>query len=140
MPYEERLREPNLFSLERRRLRADFVLPFKIFIGQVDLNPSKFVLRPPRAGPRGRTFRLLQGPGRLLRRRGAFSVRVVKCWNGLPAPLVLPLSVSISTKQQLCNFCSPSLTFFSFLYLQTIYVSLTTKYCLCGYYWPSWKF
>ncbi len=47
MPYEERLRKLNLFSLERRRLRADLVLAFKFFNGEVDLNPSEFFLRPP---------------------------------------------------------------------------------------------
>ncbi len=62
VPYEERLRQLNLFSLERRRLRADLILPFKIFKGEVDLNPSEFFLHRPRAGLRGHTYRLLQGP------------------------------------------------------------------------------
>ncbi len=72
VPYEERLRQLNLFSLERRRLRADLILAFKIFKGEVDLNPSEFFLRPPRAGLRGHTYRLLQGPSRLRCRRGAY--------------------------------------------------------------------
>ncbi len=38
MPYEERLRQVNLFSLERRRLRADLILAFKIFKGEVALS------------------------------------------------------------------------------------------------------
>ncbi len=99
VPYEERLRQLNLFSLERRRLRADLILAFKIFKGEVDLNPSAFFLRPPRAGLRGHAYRLLQGPSRLRRKSGAFSVRVVKYWNRLPAHLVLAPSVSISKKQ-----------------------------------------
>ncbi len=53
VPYEERLRQLNLFSLERRCLRADLTLAFKIFKG--DINQSKFFLHPPRAGLRGHT-------------------------------------------------------------------------------------
>ncbi len=99
VPYEEMLRQLNLFSLERRRLRADLILVFKIFKGEVDLNPAEFFLRPPRAGLRGHTYRLLPGPSRLRRRSGAFSVLVVKYWNRLPAHLVLAPYVSIFKKQ-----------------------------------------
>ncbi len=69
--YEERLRKLNFFSLERRRPRADLILAFKIFEGEVDLTPSEFFLRPPRAGLRGHTYPLLQGPSHLRRRSGA---------------------------------------------------------------------
>ncbi len=72
------------FSLERRRLRADLILAFKICKGEVDLNPSEFFLGPPRAGLQGHTYRLLQGL-----RSGAFSVRIAKFWNRRPAHLVL---------------------------------------------------
>ncbi len=99
VPYDERLRQLKLFSLERRRLLADLILAFTIFKGEVDLNPSEFFLRPPQAGLRGHTYRFLQGPSRLRRRSGAFSVRVVKYWNRLPAHLVLAPSVSILKKQ-----------------------------------------
>ncbi len=99
VPYEERLRQLNLFSLERRRLRADLILAFKIFKGEVNLNSFEFFLRLPRASLRGHTYRLLQGRSRLRRRSGAFLVRVVKFWNRLPAHLVLSPSVSIFKKQ-----------------------------------------
>ncbi len=97
--YEKRLRQLNLFSLKRRRLRADLTLAFNICKGEVGLNPSEFFLRPPRAGLRGHTYRLLLGPSRLRRSSGAFSVRIVKFWNRLPAHLVLAPSVSIFKKQ-----------------------------------------
>ncbi len=74
-PYEERLRQLTLFSLERRRLRAELILDFRIFKGEVGLSPSDFLPRPSRAGLRGHAYRLLQGQSRLRRRGGAFSVR-----------------------------------------------------------------
>ncbi len=99
VPYNERLRQLNLISLERRRLRADFILAFKIFKGEVDLSPSDLFLRPLRGGLRGHIHRLLQAPSRLRHRSCAFSVRVVKYWNRLPAPLVLSPSVSVFKKK-----------------------------------------
>ncbi len=93
VPYEERLRQVNLFSLEPRRFRATFNLAFNIFKGEVDLSPSDFFLRPPRAGLRGHTYRLLLGPIRHQRRSGAFAARDVKYWNRLPVPLVLSPSL-----------------------------------------------
>ncbi len=130
VPYEERLRQ---LLAERRRLRADLILAFKIFKEEVDLNPSEFFLRPPRAGLRGHTYRLLQGPGRLSRRSGACSVRIVKFWNRLPSHLILSTSVSIfkknswtvigpkSSLQHLYNFCSHLLSIFTILLPQAIY-------------------
>ncbi len=83
-------------------LRADsyhLILAFKIFKGEVDLSPSDYFFRPPRTGLRGHTYKDLQGPNRLRRRSGAFSVRVVKYWNELLAPQVLLPSVSMFEKQ-----------------------------------------
>ncbi len=97
--YQIGLEKLNIFSLESRLLRADLVLAFKIFKGEVDLNPYEFFLRPPRAGLRGHIYRLLQEPSRLRRWSGAFSVRVVKFWNRLPAHLVLSPSVFTFKKQ-----------------------------------------
>ncbi len=61
VPYEERLRQCNSFSLERKRLRADLIPAFRIFKGVSDLSPSDFLLRPPQTGLRGHAYRIL-GP------------------------------------------------------------------------------
>ncbi len=132
----------------------DLILAFNIFKGEVDFNPSEFFLRPPRAGLRGYTYRLLQGPSRLRRRSDAFSVRVVKYWNRLPAHLVLAPCVSIFKKivgpplvrnlpystcvtsvpihWQLSQYCYHRLFMFS--------LNTQSQPRLCGYYWPSWPF
>ncbi len=86
-----------------------------------------------RPGLRGHTYRLLQRPSRLRRRSGAFSARIVKFWNRLPTHLVLAPSVSMVKKQldshwfeifpaPVYNFCPHSMTIFSILFAQTIYV------------------
>ncbi len=49
VPYEEGLRQLNLFSLERRRLRADLIMAFKSFKFEIDLRPPDFFFRSPRA-------------------------------------------------------------------------------------------
>ncbi len=99
VPYEERLRQLNLFSVEHRRLRADLILDYKISKEEADLIPSNFFLRSPRSGLRGHTHRLLQGPSRLRRRSAAFSARVVKYWDRLPTHLVLSPLLSIFKKE-----------------------------------------
>ncbi len=47
----------NFFSLERRSIRADLIMAFKIFEGEVDPSPFDFFLRPTRARLRGNTHR-----------------------------------------------------------------------------------
>ncbi len=111
------------------------------------------ILRPPQAGLREHTYRFLQGPRRLQRRSGVFSVRVMKYWNRLLAHLVLSPSVSIFKNSwtvngpkfflpRLCTSCPHSLTFFSILLPQTIYIFPypQSSTSLCDYYWPSWSF
>ncbi len=40
LPYEERLLSLGLHSLQRRRLRVDLIVAFKIYTGLVDVNPN----------------------------------------------------------------------------------------------------
>ncbi len=80
LPYEERL--------QRRRLRDDLITASKIFKGLLDIDPHLFFLPPVRRGLRGHPFKVLQGASHRRRRGSAFSVRVVKYWNKLPASVV----------------------------------------------------
>ncbi len=93
VPYEKRLRQLKLFSLERRHNRAGFILTFMILKGDLHLSPPYFFLRSPRAGLRGHTYRLLQGPNHLRRRNGALSVHVVQYCDRLQVPLVMSPSM-----------------------------------------------
>ncbi len=96
LPYMERLRQLNIFPLERKCLRDSLILAFKSFKSEADLSPSDFFLRPTRVWLRWHTYRLLQGPSRLRRRSGMYAV---KYWNRLPVPLALSPSVPIFKKK-----------------------------------------
>ncbi len=43
LSFEERLQQLGLYSLQRRRLRADLITTFKMFIGFLDVDPSFFL-------------------------------------------------------------------------------------------------
>ncbi len=45
LPYEDRLRRLNIFSLERRPLRGDLILAYNIFHGHPDLSRADFLRR-----------------------------------------------------------------------------------------------
>ncbi len=144
--------ETDRITIGRMELRR--LAKLKLFNpGQfkVGLKPSDFFLRPPQAGLRGHTHRLLQGPSRLRRRSRAFSARVVKYRNRLPARLVLSPSESIFKKQLDRQWSEifpvvPVLILFSFvdIFLYTVtpeYLRFPfPKSCLCGYHWPLCPF
>ncbi len=85
--------------LVRRRPRADLITDFKIFKGLLDIDPNLFFLPPARRGFRGHPFKVLQGANHRRRRGSAFSVRVVKCWNKLPASVVTAPPVNVFKKR-----------------------------------------
>ncbi len=96
--YEERLQRLGLYSLQRRRLRDNLITTLKIFKGLLDVDPNLFIVPPARRGLRGHPYKVLQGACHRRRRGSAFSVRVVKYWNKLPASVVTAPSVNVFTK------------------------------------------
>ena len=88
-PYEERLKELNLFSLEKRRMRGDLIEMFKIIKGFDNINTEDYI-----------TF----DRSNITRRRHSFKItgkrftsneakhfffnRIVNVWNSLPANVV----------------------------------------------------
>lgn len=84
LSYEERLRKLDLFSMSRRRLRGDLILVYQMRHEKIDLSQSDFFNVPLRDGLRGFSSKFLQKRAIGLRRRNAFSIRVVPFWNILP--------------------------------------------------------
>ncbi|PKU32063.1 hypothetical protein llap_17634 [Limosa lapponica baueri] len=85
LPYEERLRELHLFSLEKRRLRGDLITMFQ-YLKKED-GDSLFT-RSHMEKMRANGYRLLQGRFQLDTGGKIFTMRTISHWNNLPREVV----------------------------------------------------
>ena len=90
LPYEDRLRELGLFSLEKRRLRGDLIAAFQDLKGAYKLEGSQLFTRIDNSRTRGNGLKLKEGKFRLDIRGKFFTERVVRCWNSCPERLWVP--------------------------------------------------
>ena len=95
-PYEDRLRDLNLFSLHMRRLsEGDRVAIYKLVRGdQQALGKSLFPRAPPGV-TRNNSHKLAEGRFRLDIRRRDFTVRAARVWNHLPSEAVLASTLGV---------------------------------------------
>ena len=84
LSYEDRLRELDLFRLEKRRLREDLIAAFQYLKGAFKEEEDKLYTQSDSDRTVGIGFILKEGRFRANVREKFFTHKVVRCWNRLP--------------------------------------------------------
>ena len=85
-PYEERLKELNLYSLEKRRMRGDLIEMFKIIKGFDNINAEDYITFDRSNKTRRRhNFKINGKRFPSNKAKHLFFDRIVNVWDSLPA-------------------------------------------------------
>jgi len=95
VPYLERLRRLDLFSVKARMERYDLITCYKIFQGLSPVSPSDLFVMAPDARTRGHRFKIQVQFAATDVRKKFFSHRVVEPWNSLPSDVVEASSLPV---------------------------------------------
>ncbi len=139
LPYEDRLRRLNIFSLERRRLRGDLILAYNILHGCLDLPEAGCFEVPAERNLRGLDFKLRHRSFHLLRRKAVFSVKLPISWNKLAIEIVDAPTLDDFKRplDSACSFLFPSLPWLprSFNLNVTLFAALNITAMFDQYIW-----
>ena len=107
LPYKDRLKSLNLFSLTYRRRRGDLIQMFRIIKEIDNINSTNLTLIDPNSITRGHTYKLKKKTVSLNCRKFHFTQRVLDDWNRLHPQIVLSENVS-TFKKELDNWLRAS--------------------------------
>ena len=99
MSYEERLKNLNMYSVERRFLRGDMIEVYKLFSSGNDELIGKFFEIDHARNTRGHSKKIKKKYCRLNVRKYFFSQRIVNFWNSLPQNVIDSASLSTFKKR-----------------------------------------
>ena len=94
LPYPDRLRQLDLYSVQGRLLRADLIQTWKIFAGECAVSCGELFVQD-QSTRRGHCRKLYLPRADLEIRRRYFSVRVVRVWNSLKNETVSAPSLNV---------------------------------------------